>query len=250
MASFASRLTELNEARGHLSVGIDPRPARFPAGYEEASGFEAWCLDLIDATSGHAAAFKPNLAFFLEVGPAGVEALEAVASAARKTGALVLLDAKFADIGSTAQSYAAFTADVVGADAVTLNPYLGTDVLAPFQERGLGCFVLARTTNPGAASLQEAVADRVLSLFADQDVGFVAPGTDPPALAAVRAAVPNAPLLVPGVGAQGGTPEDAARAAAGGPFLVNVSRGIAEAEGTFPESAEAAAQRLKAALAP
>ena len=238
MAPFAERIQRLNADRGHLCVGIDPRPGRFPAEYQ------AWCLDLVDATHRYAAAYKPNLAYFLTMGPAGIEALEATCVAARASGALVLLDAKFGDIGTTASAYARFARDVAGANAVTINPYLGTDVADAFQEQGLDVFVLARTTNPSAEAIQAHAADPVTEVFGELDVGFVAPGNKPERLADVRARVGDAPLLIPGIGAHGGTPEAAGKAAQGGPYLLSVSRGISQAEGTFPESATQAAAEL------
>lgn len=248
MTTFSQRLSERNDARGHLCVGIDPRPGTFPAAYDEPEGFERWCLDLVDATAEHAAAYKPNLAFFLDLGPPGLETLEAVVERAKASGALVILDAKFGDIGSTASMYAAFARNVVAADAVTLNPYLGTDVVAPFIDQGLDVFVLARTTNPSADTIQRRISGRVIELFAELGVGFVAPGNEVEILRSVRNQAKNAPLLIPGVGAQGGSATEAARAAAGGPFLVNSSRGIALAEGSFPESAGQAAEALAEAL--
>ncbi len=250
MVSLSEDVKRVNAERGHLCVGIDPRPEAFPAEYDEPAGFQQWCLDLVEATSEHAAAFKPNLAFFLQMGPPGIEALEATVDAAKRTGALTLLDAKFADIGSTATAYARFAREVVGADAVTLNPYMGTDVLDPFLDEGLGVFVLARTTNPSAVKIQGGVAGRVIQLFAVRGAGFVAPGNDPEVVRGVRQSAGDAPLLLPGIGAQGGHADLAAQAASGGPFLVNVSRGISQAEGSFPEAAAKAAAGFADQLGP
>lgn len=248
MAGYGASIGELNEQRGHLCVGIDPRPGRFPAAYEDAEGFERWCLDLVEATAPHAAAYKPNLAFFLDMGPPGLEALEATVEAAKATGAHVILDGKFGDIGSTSSAYASFAKEVAGVDAVTLNPYLGTDVVEPFQAAGLETFVLARTTNPSAAILQRRISGRVIELFRPLGVGFVAPGNDPQLLSGIRQQAEDAPLLIPGVGAQGGDPAEVAKVAGKGPYLVNSSRGIAYAEGGFPQSAAKAAETLAAQL--
>lgn len=248
MAGFGKAIGDLNKRRGHLCVGIDPRPGRFPAEYGDAEGFQRWCLDLVEAAAPHAAAFKANLAFFLRMGPPGLEALEATVEAAQATGALTILDAKFGDIGSTSVAYASFAAEVAGVDAVTLTPYMGTDVVEPFQAAGLQAFVLARTTNPSAAVLQRRVSGRVIELFGPLDVGFVAPGNDPQLLSGVRQQADQAPLLIPGVGAQGGDPAEVAKIAGKGPFLVNSSRGIAEADGGFPESAAEAAETLASQL--
>lgn len=250
MTSFSDRVTQLNEDRGHLCVGVDPRPGRFPSDYRDPGGLERWCLDLVEATQDHAAAYKPNLGFFLAMGPDGIPVLEAVIDEAQRAGAFTILDGKFTDIGSTAEAYAAFAEDIVGADAVTLSPYMGTDVLAAFDDRGLDGFVLARTTNPSADRVQDPSADTVVEVFSDYGVGFVAPGNDPATARHVRQLCNDAPLLLPGIGPQGGQADQAAQAAHAGPFLVAVGRAIAHAEGTFPDNASGAAQRFAKASQP
>lgn len=249
VAAFRDRVAQLNEDRGHLCVGVDPRPARFPQDYRDADGLERWCLDLVEATAADAAAFKPNLAFFLAHGSDGLEALEATVDRAKEIGALTILDAKFGDIGSTASAYATFADDVIGADVVTLSPYMGTDVLDAFLDVGLDAFVLARTTNKSAGDIQEAIVGKVVQRFTVRGVGFVAPGNDPDTARHVRDTAGGSPLLLPGIGPQGGTAGEAARTARGGPFLVAISRAIAHAEGAFPGSAAEAAERYADAIA-
>lgn len=241
---FRDRVATLNDEHGHLCVAVDPRPGRFPAEYEDAGGLERWCSDLIEATSDHAAAYKPNLGFFLAMGPDGVQALESVIDQARRAGAYTILDGKFADIGSTAQAYATFADDVAGADAVTVNPYMGTDVLDPFLDRDLDVFALARTTNPSADDVQDPVMGRIVQSFSMRGVGFVAPGNAPGQARDIRQTASGAPLLLPGIGAQGGSAGQAARAAQGAPFLVAIGRAIAHADGSFPDNAASAAQRF------
>ncbi len=236
MASFKETVDALNRERGHLCVGVDPRPERFPEAYRANTGLSRWCQDLVEATAPHAAAIKPNLAFFLQHGSTGLDALEATARAGHEHDLMVILDAKFADIGSTAQAYARFAREHVDADAVTLNPYLGTDVLDPFLDAGLDAFVLARTTNPSARQIQDPVAGNVVQRFNVHGVGFVAPGNEPDTARHVRQTASGAPLLLPGVGAQGGTVQEAVSVAKGGPFLVNASRSIAHADGAFPDA--------------
>lgn len=243
MASFRQRVEDHTDERGHLCVGVDPRPGRFPPEYQDAGGLERWCLDLVEATEDRAAAYKPNLGFFLAMGPDGLQALAEVADRSRRAGALTILDGKFADVGSTAKAYAAFADDVVGADAVTLNPYLGTDAVDPFLERGLDAFVLARTTNDSAGEVQDHVAGQVVQRFSMRGVGFVAPGNDPDTARHVRQTARGSPLLLPGVGAQGGRASQAAHTAQGGPFLISIGRAIAHADGDFPANAADAAQR-------
>lgn len=243
MSDFFARLEQRAAAADSLlCVGLDPHPALLPE--PGAAAALAHCRALVDKTAAHAAAFKPNAAFFEALGPEGAQALrELIASV--PAGIPVLLDAKRGDIASSAEAYATAVFDVLGADAVTANPYLGADALAPFLERAdRGVFVLARTSNPGAAELQDAllasgesVAERVVSRYTG--VGFVVGATAPEALAAIRALAPDAWLLTPGVGPQGGDLEAAVRAGIredGLGLLLAASRAI----GAAPDPAEAA----------
>jgi orotidine 5'-phosphate decarboxylase subfamily 2 len=244
VTAFQERARAVNEDRGHLCVGVDPRPGRFPPEYEDPDGLERWCLDLVEATEDHAAAYKPNLAFFLQMGPQGIQVLEAVADRAAEANAMTILDGKFGDIGSTANAYARFADETVGADAVTVNPYLGTDVLDPFLDRDLDVFALARTTNDSAHQVQDPVAGQVVQRFSVRGAGFVAPGNDPDTARHVRQTAGGSPLLLPGIGPQGGSAEQAAETAEGGPFFVAIGRAIAFADGSFPDNAADAAQRF------
>jgi orotidine-5'-phosphate decarboxylase len=246
----------------------------------------AFCREIIDAVADGAAVVKPQAAFFEQYGAAGRRALGEVVEAAHERGLEVILDVKRGDIASTARAYArasfggaplpdgGVTAGL-DADAVTLSPYLGEDSLEPFVaycDRGRGVFVLTRTSNAGAAGLQERevdgrpvyllVADLVARLGAPRmgdhgysDVGVVAGATAPEALAAVRAAIPHAFILVPGVGAQGGQVEalrDLAAGEAAG-FVVNASRSILyawrERGGDFRAAAASACEELRGQLA-
>jgi orotidine 5'-phosphate decarboxylase subfamily 2 len=241
LTRFADRVAELNDERGHLCVGIDPRPSRSPAEYEGPDGLERWCLDLVEATAEHAAAFKPNLAFYLAMGPEGIQTLQAVVDRANELGALTILDGKFEDIGSTSRAYARFAAETLDADAVTVSPYMGTDVLDAFQDHDVDLFVLSRTTNPSAPEIQDPVTGRVIQAFSPHDVGFVAPGNDAEVARHVRQSAGGSPLLLPGIGSQGGKAGQAAQTAGSTPFLIAVGRAIAHADGTFPKSAAEAA---------
>jgi orotidine-5'-phosphate decarboxylase len=204
------------------------------------------------------------------VGAGGFHAARATVDAARAAGLLVLLDGKRGDIGVTAQAYADALYDELGADAVTANPLLGRDALEPFLDRG-GTFVLVRTSNPGAAELQDAtladggtlserIAAMVDELGADRtgesglsDVGAVVGATAPEQLERLRELLPRAPILLPGIGAQGGRVEDVAAAWGPGPAaaLVTASRSIARAHeergGDPAQAARAAAEELRAA---
>ncbi len=213
-ANFNSRLDLAIGATGSLlCVGLDPRHDRLD---EPVADF---CRRIIDATYAAAVAFKPNSAFFEVLGPAGMADLITVLGHL-PDDRLMILDAKRGDIGSTAQAYARAAFKTFGADAVTVNPYLGGDAVAPFLEDPLrGAFVLCHTSNPGAVDFQTLdvggrplyleVARQAVSWNRADNVGLVVGATYPEALAAVRALAPELPFLIPGVGAQGGALEDA-----------------------------------------
>lgn len=255
--AFAARLAEAhNRFDSLLCVGLDPDPQRFPAGFSrDEAGIKAFNRAIVDATAEHACAFKPQIAYFAALGAEG--ALEDCMAYIRKRAphALLILDAKRGDIGDTAKRYAQEAFERYGADAVTVNPYLGTDSLAPFlayEDRAT--IVLCRTSNPGGAEFQETpeadplylrVARTAATTWAEMgNVMLVAGATRPRELAAIRTVAPSLPLLVPGVGAQGGDPEAVLAAgldAQGRGLLINSSRGILYAS-QGPDFAEAAAQ--------
>jgi orotidine-5'-phosphate decarboxylase len=242
-----------------LCLGLDPSVEGLPDGFSrDLDGVERFAALLLDAAVPHAAAVKPNLAFFEAYGSAGIAALERL-RARIPSDVPVIADAKRADIGTTAARQAVALFDVLDADAVTVNPYLGAEAIAPLLERpDRFAYVLCRTSNPGAGELQDLVVaadetggavpaerlhERVARLASGWGpggtVGLVVGATAPTELAAIRAIAPGLPFLVPGVGAQGGDTEAVlahgpATAAPGsmaraGGLLVNVSRGIAGA---------------------
>ncbi len=261
---FGARLTAAVEARGsQVVLGLDPDPARVPGG---AEGARAFCRRAIAAAGPACVAAKLQLATFERFGTAGWDAFERVAAAAAEAGLLVIADAKRGDVGVTSQAYAdAFLRAPI--DALTVNPMLGGDAMAPFVEAasagGRGLFALVRTSNPGAAELQdlpladgglwhEAVARKVAEWGAPgvdgsgiSNVGAVVGATVPERLAALRALMPAQPFLIPGVGAQGGQPEDLGPAFAGraAGALVSASRSI-----IFAESPRRAAEDLRRRL--
>lgn len=264
---FSVRLRDaVAEVGAPLCIGLDPDPDRLPPRFARggAEGAVEFCVAITDSTKSVAAAFKPNLAFFEAYGPDGWDALATVCDAVRQSGRLLVLDGKRGDIGNTGGRYAAALYDHLGGDAATVAPYMGADSIAPFLEHAGRCaFVLVATSNPGAADLQHLDVGgaplyhstaRLAATAASGhsgEAGFVVGATRPRLLAGLREAHPDVPFLVPGVGAQGGSVEDTLRANAGGPILVNSSRGILYASSGehFAEAARDAAERLAVSLA-
>jgi len=270
-ATYLDRLAARSAAVGTvLCLGLDPDPAALPEGFSaDLRGVEAFACLLLDVAAPVAAAVKPNLAFFEAFGSAGVAALERLR--ARIPADLpVVIDAKRGDIGSTAARQAVALFDGLGADAITVSPYLGEEAIEPLLARAdRFAYVLCRTSNAGAAELQglgvavdettgspaeplyARVARRVATWGPGGTVGLVVGATAPAELAEIRTIAPGLAFLVPGVGAQGGdvdavladgraTVAPAGRRAGGG-LLVNVSRGIAGARGSSGASSPGSA---------
>ena len=262
---FADRLAEAVEhKRSQLVVGLDPRPDLLPMELkgeahlgraEAADACARFCRGLVDAVAPYVVGVKPQVAFFEALGADGVRALEDVCAYAHSAGLQVIADAKRGDIGSTARAYAAaYLERSEGheplADAVTVNPYLGRDSLDPFlaacRRDGAGLFCVVKTSNAGSADVQDLVLSdgrrvwhQVAELVAEwgsdligehglSAVGAVIGATHPRAVGEARRILPRSILLLPGVGAQGATPADVARAFTSGPAsaLVNVARNV------------------------
>ncbi|TAH37156.1 MAG: orotidine-5'-phosphate decarboxylase [Planctomycetota bacterium] len=262
--SFPSRLWAAVERKGTPAmIGVDPRPAKFPEPFRAravgrgAAGAAAAMRDyhraLLDVLAPRVPAVKPNAAFFEELGPDGFGALADCVAHARALGLIVVMDAKRGDIGSTAEAYAStflaggYEGAFPAADALTVNPYLGSDAVAPFLEAArahdAGLFVLVKTSNPGADEFQghgtPPLAQRVAAAVAQwgaalvdssgwSSVGAVVGATRPEELAVFRALMPRAPLLLPGFGFQGGEARGLAPAfdALGRGAVVNASRSV------------------------
>ena len=249
-----------------LCVGLDPDPARFPSAV--AGSILDFCTTIVDATADLVCAFKPQIAYFAAQG--AERELEQLCAHIRDhhPQVLLILDAKRGDIGSTAEQYAAEAFDRYGAHVVTVNPYLGTDSIEPYLRRGEraagGVFILCRTSNPGGDDLQsldvggEPLYARVARKTAADwnrlgDCGLVVGATYPTELAHVRGIVGDLPLLVPGVGAQGG---DVASTVAAGcdstgyGMVINSSRAVLYASpgDGFAEAARAEALRTRDAI--
>lgn len=249
-----------------VCVGLDPEPAKLPAhlkGRTEAV-FD-FCSAIVDATADLVCAYKPQIAHFAAL--RAEETLERLIAHihARHPGVPVILDAKRGDIGSTAQHYVTEAFERYGADAVTLNPYMGRDSAQPFLDRAdKGVVLLCHTSNPGAADLQDLdvggkpLYQHVARVIAQEwnthgNCALVTGATWPQQLAEVRALVGDMPLLVPGIGAQGGDVEAVVRngrTAAGTGLMINSSRAILYAGNgeDFAQAARAATLELRDAI--
>ncbi len=265
--SCGEKLAERWQEGLFLCVGLDSVYEQLPASLTQAfPAVEAALFEfnrqIITATARFVCAFKPNLAFYEQSGPPGLVALKRTCDFLRENYPMIalILDAKRGDIASTNQAYATALFDYYGADAVTVQPYLGREALKPFLSRpDKHSFVLCRTSNPGAAELQNLKVEgeplylKVARLAQEEwntegNVGLVAGATYPAELAQVRAAAPDLPLLIPGIGAQGG---DLAAVLAngrdrhGGAIIISASRSIiyASSQENFAEAAGLAAEK-------
>jgi orotidine-5'-phosphate decarboxylase len=243
-----------------LCVGLDPDAARLPAALQNApDGIFIFCKAIIDATADLACSFKPQIAYFAALG--AERQLEQICAYARQAYPHIplILDAKRGDIGATARQYAREAFDRYGADAVTVNPYMGFDSVEPYMEWSeRGVIVLCRTSNPGGSDLQFLNVDgkplyqHVARMVADKwnvngQCALVVGATFPQELAAVRAIVGDMPLLVPGVGAQGGdvaATVGSGKTAAGAGMMINSSRAILYATAQGNEDFAQAARRV------
>src|SRR5690349_18460347 len=258
---FAQRIVEARRHKHSIAVlGVDPKLDTSKApGIPEGYSLSRFCCEIVEACAPSVVAIKPQLAFFEARGIAGMSALVEILKLARSLDLITIADAKRGDVGLTSAAYAeAFLGDGdFGCDAVTVNPYLGSDALAPFVARaraGRGVFVLVKTSNPSSGEFQdrhapdrplwEAVAERVHGWGSDfigahdlTAVGAVVGATYPEHARRARELMPNAVILVPGYGAQGATAQDAVVAARpdGMGAIVNASRSLMYAYLKRPE---------------
>lgn len=252
-----------------VCVGLDPDPAKFPDAFvDDDDALFSFCRDIVDATAEFACAFKPQIAYFAARNGGEVALQRVIAHINASFPKIpVILDAKRGDIGSTAEHYATEAFDRFGADAVTLNPYMGRDSAEPFLQRNdRGCVFLCHTSNPGSRDFQElAVADgkggseplyqRIARTIADEwnangNCALVVGATYPEELKVIRRIVGDMPLLIPGIGAQGGDVEATVgngKTADGAGLMINSSRGILYASqgGDYAEAAAHAARSLR-----
>jgi len=271
MSGFGARLyLKILSSGTPLCVGIDPHPDIMPelcGGANQdlrtqaaADNLELFCTLMLEGISGQIGVIKPQVAFFEAYGGRGLEILQSVSAQAHEKGMLVIMDAKRGDIGSTAKAYARAwlgSQSAFGADALTVNPYLGADSIAPFCEQALdtdsGLFVLARTSNKGSADIQALLSGNrqvwahvaeMLIPFIEADsqsgpmssIGVVIGATNPADAGDLRKILPRAPFLVPGYGAQGASAADALAGlylqhldVPGG--IINASRAISHNQG-------------------
>ncbi len=245
-----------------VCVGLDVNPEKIPAHIRfEENPILKFSQGIIEATREVALCYKINSAFFEAQGIWGIQALEKI-FVEMPEDVPVILDAKRADIANTSEQYARSAFEVFGADAITVNPYLGKDSLDPFLEYEFrGVFILCATSNPGARDIQHLILDDGRPLYErvaqeagqwnlNQNIGLVVGATQPEALQEIRQIAPDLPFLVPGVGAQGGALEAVVRwgvSSDGVPPIINSSRGIIYAsEGeNFAEAAREAALALR-----
>jgi orotidine-5'-phosphate decarboxylase len=265
--AFISRLLDAQQRNGSmLCVGLDPDPARFPAALKgDASRIYDFCARIVDATADLAIAFKPQIAYF--AAHRAEEQLERLMAHMRGNAphVPVILDAKRGDIGATAEQYAKEAFDRYGADAVTLSPFMGFDSIQPYLKyEGKGAFLLCRTSNPGGDDLQ---VQRLRSVDGEPllyehiarlaqgpwnlngQLGLVVGATYPAEIERVRNVAPKLPLLIPGVGAQGGDAVATVKAGwrADAPIVVNSSRAILYASSgeDFADAAREEARRTR-----
>ncbi len=268
---FFSRLQHAWQHQASLlCVGLDPDTAQFPgtlkerARHDPLGAIEAFCLGIMEATAPYCAAFKPQIAYFASQRAESVLEKLAVAARDRYPHHIWLLDAKRGDIGSTAEHYAREAYDRYQADAVTVSPYMGTDSLAPYlQYKDRGIFVLCRTSNSGGDDFQMLPTDHhplyveVATQAAQrwnkhQQIGLVVGATYPREIEIVRRVAPDLPLLIPGIGAQGGDLIATVRAGRNesGGMLINSSRAIlyASQQEDWQEAAATIAQQTGQAI--
>ena len=255
---FAQKLQEVcRQNNSLLCVGLDPDPAKIPAGQDIAS----FCKAIINATSAYVCAYKPNLAFFEVLGNDGMKILKDVIQSIPKN-IVTIGDAKRGDISNTATAYAKALYDYLGFDCVTLSPYMGYDSIEPFiRYHNKGVFLLCRTSNPGAVDFQqlktqdghflyEVVAQKASQWNTMGNIGLVVGATASDELKNIRDICSDMTLLVPGVGTQGGDIEKTVRLAVdknGLGAVINSSRQIiyASKEEDFAQKAATAAQALR-----
>lgn len=234
-------VAQICKKQSYLCVGLDPDPTKIPAHIpKSAEGFVRFCEEIVEATEEFAVSYKVNSAFFERLGSEGWSAMEMVFKLLKTKNVFSIADAKRADIGNTSSQYAHAFFDNLGADAVTLAPYMGSDSIAPFlQFENKTAILLALTSNPGHSDFEmlelkngkrlfEQVIETALYWPKKGELMFVVGATRSSEIAAIRKICPDSFLLVPGVGAQGGSLAEISKLGMneGVGLLVNASRSI------------------------
>lgn len=267
--TFQQKLDAIVEKNNSLlCVGLDSDIGKIPQHIREGEHPQStFNKAIIDATHDLVCAYKPNTAFYEARGKAGIGALKMTCDYLHEKypNVVLIVDAKRADIGSTNEGYVQFAFDYLGADAITLHPYLGKEALKPFLDRkDKGCIILCRTSNPGAGELQDLVTNGkplsqvIAGKVANEwnkngNCGLVVGATYPGELEIVRRIAKDLPLLIPGIGAQGGDVEKTVKAGVdkhGKNAIINVSRAIIFASNgeDFAQKARTEAQKLRDAI--
>ena len=265
--SYSDRLDQIQQALNtRVCVGLDPDPDRIPEFLIErfgiTGGVSYFVEAIIEATLPYAAAYKLNFAFFEALGADGLRILDTVRRRIPE-GRIAIADAKRGDIGNTARFYARSVFDDMDFDAITISPYMGSDSVIPFLSyEGKGAYVLIRTSNSGAAAVQlvrSATGEPLYQVMARSSsewssdfpgaLGFVMGASDLDALSTIRDTYSNVPLLIPGIGAQGGDADAVSTilATGTGPVLINSSRSIlyASSADDFAEAAAIASREMR-----
>jgi len=259
--SAVNELKEIQKKNNSMiCVGLDIDRKKVPPEYASTTrGLYDFAVAIIDATADIVAAYKPNLAFFEELGAEGFSLLEKIVKRIPDE-MVVILDGKLGDIGNTAAHYASAMFEKLEGDWVTLNPYMGYDTIRPFLDyKGKGAFILCLTSNPGSRDFQFLhvlnkpiymfVAEKVAYWNKEDNLGLVVGATHPQHLREIRGVIGDLPILIPGVGAQGGNLEEAALAGTADfkhPALINVSRSVlySSQDENFAKAARAEVERL------
>ena len=260
--NFTERLRQTQQSRqSHLCIGLDVDPAKLPDHLKgKPDGLTLFTKAIIRATSDLVCAYKPNLAFYEALGDKGGKVLRSTLKAIPQ-GVLTIGDGKRGDVGNTSTQYAKALFDDLGFDAVTVNPYMGFDSVEPFlQDESRGVFLLALTSNPGSNDFQrqkignvplyEIVVRTVSTWNVHHNVGIVVGATHPDELRQIRSIAPAVPMLIPGIGTQGGDLDASVTFGAtldGVGAVINASRSILYASSgkDFAEAARAEAIRLR-----
>lgn len=271
MGTFSDKVIDASRQNNSLlCIGLDPVQERLPNHLKKKGDIVAFNRAIIEATSDLVCAYKPNLAYYEVLGPRGWDILQKTLKAIpRDNGIFVIADGKRGDVAHSAEAYASAIFDTFGFDALTVNPYLGFDALEPFAKRqDKGIFVLCKTSNPGSSDFQdlkiklgdntythlyEAVARRTVEANINGNYGLVVGATHPGELRGIRDIAPSLPILIPGIGVQGGDLAASVRDGCdehGELAIISVSRQVLYASSgkDFAEAAMKVAQGLRDAI--